>query len=112
MTPALMLQLQRELTRDNLQQLIHLCRTFYDDNPLHYGLCYALALSLLDRWWDDENNDAINPDYYQGIQGLREPLVALLQTPRTDSALWIARLEAVFRTWKATTNLGTGRQES
>lgn len=107
MAPALVLQLQGGLSRQNLQQIIHLCRACYDDDPLLYGLCYALVLSLLDRWEDDETIDL---DRYNAIQMLHRPLLDLIQTPRAESTLWIAHLETVFRAWKQTTDLEAGHE--
>ena len=102
MPPALVLQLQGELSRQNLQQIIILCRTFYDDDPLVYGLCYMVVLSIIEGW---EGDQGIDVDRYQAIQTLRQPLLDWLQTPRADSALWIARLETVFRAWKQVVRL-------
>ena len=105
MPPALVLQLQGDLSRENLQQVIILCRTFYDDDPLVYGLCYMVVLSVIEAW---EGDQGIDFDRYHAIQTLRPPLLDLLQTPRADSALWIARLETVFRAWKQVVRLEGG----
>jgi hypothetical protein len=64
-----------------------------------------IMLSLIGLW---EGDQGIEYERYQHIQVLRQTLLDLLPTPRADSALWIARLEAVFRAWKQVVQLGGG----
>jgi hypothetical protein len=97
MSNALALLIQDELSHAKLQQIIVLSRACYDDDPLIYGLCYTVVLSLIELW---EGDQGIDYERYQRIQALRQPLLDVLQTDRADSTRWIACLEALFRAWR------------
>jgi len=82
----------------NLEQLIQLCLSLFDTNPVLYDVLGRIFAMLADEY-DDQ---AITVERYESImQVLQRPLIVALETESASAEVFLAGLNELLRAFKS-----------